>query len=92
MARNTYIITKDVPAGTFTYDGVLNQRIPRGTVMEINPGSPLATSLASFIVADSAQQVTPGSSDSVNPATLENVNGVACQQQGWPTVNSWGQN
>lgn len=91
MARNTQLVIKDIPAGTFTYDGVSNQRIPRGTVIEVPVGSALATALAGFIAAESAQQVTPGSSDSVNPAALENSQGSG-QQQGWPGVYNWGQN
>ena len=89
MALNPQVVTKDIPAGTFTYDGVPNTRIPRGTVMDIKAGSALATALSSFITAETAQQCTQVSSDSVNAAALENFLG---QQPSWPGVYNWGQN
>lgn len=89
MALNPQIVTKDIPAGTFTYDGVPNQRIPRGTVFDLKAGSALATALAGFITAESAQQQTPVSSDSINPASLENFLG---QQPNWSSPYNWGQN
>ena len=92
MAANPQLVTKDIPAGTFTYDGVRNTRIPRGTVIDVPNGSALATALAGFIATETAQQCTPVTSDSVNPATLENVNGYGYPQQGWPGTYNWGQN
>lgn len=91
MAANPQVVIKDIPKGTFTYDGVPNTRIPRGTVIDVPNGSALATALTGFIAAETAQQVTPVSSDSVNAANLENTQGSG-QQQGWPGVYNWGQN
>lgn len=90
MAANPQIVTKDIPAGTFTYDGVRNARIPRGTVIDVPAGSALATALAGFIAAESAQQCTPVSSDSVNAASLSDVSPAATPA--WPGVYNWGQN
>lgn len=65
MAARPMLVTSNVPAGTFTYDGVPNAPILRGTVIDIPAGSALNTALTSFTTALSSQQQVPGSSDSL---------------------------
>lgn len=59
---------------TITYDGV-PVRITRGTVIDVPSGSALNTALGANITAMTAQQIIPGSSDSINQAALANVTG-----------------
>ena len=67
MAANPQMVIKNIPAGTFTYDGVPNSPILRGQVIDVPNGSALATALSGFIASMTAQQCTPGTSDSISP-------------------------
>ena len=73
MAANPVVVTKNI---TITYDGV---KVPllRGQVIDMPVGGTLANApvvgggtLSANVANMTAQQVTPGGSDSVNPAAL----------------------
>jgi hypothetical protein len=66
MAANPQMVTANTTA---TYDGVITP-LMRGTVIDVPNGSALATALSGKIVALSAQQQVPGSSDSLGAGSL----------------------
>lgn len=63
MAANPQLVKTSVPAGTFTYDGVPNQPIMRGTVIDVPAGSALNTALSAYITPLTAQQLGPNGAD-----------------------------
>ena len=73
MAARLMIVTTTIPYGQFTYDGVPNNVMLRGTVIDVPAGSALNTALGSYITAASAQQQQPGSSDSINQSGVSNL-------------------
>jgi hypothetical protein len=66
MAANPQMVTANTTA---TYDGVIVP-LMRGTVIDVPNGSALATALSGKIVALSAQQQIPGSSDSLGAGSM----------------------
>ena len=77
MAARPMVVNTTIPYGTFTYDGVPNNVILRGTVIDVPAGSALNTALGASITAMTAQQTQPGSSDSVSAAGMGNLGGNA---------------
>lgn len=63
MAANPQLVKTNIPPGTFTYDGVPNQMILRGTVIDVPAGSALATALGANITPLTAQQLGPNGAD-----------------------------
>lgn len=66
MAANPQVVNTDT---TIVYDGVTVPLI-RGTVIDMPASGALATALSGKVTAMTAQQWTPGSSDSVCPGSL----------------------
>jgi hypothetical protein len=73
MAARPMVVNTTIPYGTFTYDGVPNNVILRGTVIDVPAGSALNTALGANITAMSTQQQQPGSSDSINASGVSNL-------------------
>jgi hypothetical protein len=72
MAANGQVVTKDIQAGTFTYDGVPNNFIQRGTLIDVPVGSALATALTGYITGLTTQQKYDSGGASVG-AFMENT-------------------
>jgi hypothetical protein len=66
MAANPQMVTLNTTA---TYDGVVTPLV-RGTIIDVPTGSALATALSGKIVALTAQQQVPGSSDSLGAGSM----------------------
>jgi hypothetical protein len=60
VAANPQLVIKDIPKGTFTYDGVPNNYIARGTIIDVPASSALATALSGFISALTTAQAYAG--------------------------------
>jgi hypothetical protein len=75
MAARPMLVIATIPYGQFTYDGVPNNVILRGTVIDVPAGSALNTALGAYITAMTAQQCQPGSSDSVSGSGMSNIGG-----------------
>lgn len=80
MAANPQIINQDT---TVTWDGV-SQRIPRGTLIDVPPGSALQTAIGSSnLTALTAQQTSNTGGISVGPF-MENTVGGGSEPYAWP--------
>ena len=75
MAARPCVVNANIPYGTFTYDGVPNNVILRGTIIDVPAGSALNTALGSYItaIAPGTQLLQPGGSDSLGPAGMGNI-------------------
>jgi hypothetical protein len=61
MAARPYIVNATIPYNTFTYDGVPNNVILRGTIIDVPASSALATALGSYITSLTGNiQLQPG--------------------------------
>jgi hypothetical protein len=81
MAANPQLVTSNT---TVVYDGVTVQ-LMRGVIIDVPNGSALATALSGKVIALSAQNQIPGSSDSLGAGSL------AAGQSGHTSPYSWGQ-
>jgi hypothetical protein len=77
MALHPFVVNTTIPYNTFTYDGVPNNVILRGTVIDVPPSSALATALSTYVTAMTTQQQQPGTSDSISPSGVSNLGGNA---------------
>lgn len=82
MAANPQLVTSNT---TVTYDGVVVP-LMRGQVIDVPNGSALATALSGKIVALTAQQQIPGSSDSLGAGSA-----LSSSQAGHTEPYNWGQ-